>query len=247
MPGVESVASPYSKEGASQISRDGDRRVRQRRPGRCSPPRSPRPTPRTSSRRPSPRMGRMSASPSAGQSIESSERSGAGLSEGRRCDRRPDHLASRVRRRAVLFIDAAVDGHRRPGHRHRRSSVCSPTSSTWPACPPISPSSSASVSGVDYGLFIISRHRSAVKAGLSYEDAVAQAVNTSGRAVLFAGITVCIALLGQFALGRHLPLRAVGLSRYRSGPDHGDVAHLPAGHARVPRDRKSSPAGNAGR
>jgi RND superfamily putative drug exporter len=55
--------------------------------------------------------------------------------------------------------------------------------------------------GVDYGLFIISRHRTGVKAGLSYEDAAAQAVNTSGRTVLFAGTTVCIALLGQFALG----------------------------------------------
>jgi RND superfamily putative drug exporter len=55
--------------------------------------------------------------------------------------------------------------------------------------------------GVDYGLFIISRHRSGVKAGLSYADAAAQAVNTSGRTVLFAGLTVCIALLGQFALG----------------------------------------------
>jgi putative drug exporter of the RND superfamily len=55
--------------------------------------------------------------------------------------------------------------------------------------------------GIDYGLFIISRHRSGVKAGLSYEDAAAQAVNTSGRTVLFAGTTVCIALLGQFALG----------------------------------------------
>ena len=55
--------------------------------------------------------------------------------------------------------------------------------------------------GVDYGLFIISRHRSAVKAGLSYADAAALAVRTSGRTVLLAGITVCIALLGQFALG----------------------------------------------
>ena len=55
--------------------------------------------------------------------------------------------------------------------------------------------------GVDYGLFIISRHRSGVKAGLSYQDAAEQAVNTSGRTVLFVGITVCIALLGQFALG----------------------------------------------
>ncbi|MCW2908393.1 MAG: hypothetical protein JWL68_3182, partial [Actinomycetia bacterium] len=55
--------------------------------------------------------------------------------------------------------------------------------------------------GVDYGLFIISRHRSAVKAGASYEDAATLAVRTSGRTVLLAGLTVCIALLGQFALG----------------------------------------------
>ena len=55
--------------------------------------------------------------------------------------------------------------------------------------------------GVDYGLFIISRHRTGLKAGLSGEDAIIQAVNTSGRTVLFAGATVCVALLGQFALG----------------------------------------------
>ena len=55
--------------------------------------------------------------------------------------------------------------------------------------------------GVDYGLFIISRHRSAVKAGRSYREAAAEAATTSGRTVLFAGATVCIALLGQFALG----------------------------------------------
>jgi RND superfamily putative drug exporter len=55
--------------------------------------------------------------------------------------------------------------------------------------------------GVDYGLFIISRHRSAVRSGLSYPDAAALAVRTSGRTVLLAGLTVCIALLGQFALG----------------------------------------------
>jgi RND superfamily putative drug exporter len=45
--------------------------------------------------------------------------------------------------------------------------------------------------GVDYGLFIISRHRSAVRAGRSYSDAAAEAVTTSGRTVLFAGLTVC--------------------------------------------------------
>ncbi len=55
--------------------------------------------------------------------------------------------------------------------------------------------------GVDYGLFIIGRYRTAVKAGTPYEDAAALAVRTSGRTVLLAGSTVCIALLGQFALG----------------------------------------------
>jgi RND superfamily putative drug exporter len=55
--------------------------------------------------------------------------------------------------------------------------------------------------GVDYGLFIISRHRTAVKSGLPYADAAAEAGRTSGRTVLLAGLTVCIALLGQFALG----------------------------------------------
>jgi putative drug exporter of the RND superfamily len=55
--------------------------------------------------------------------------------------------------------------------------------------------------GVDYALFIVTRHRSAVRAGASIEDAAVNAINTSGRAVLFAGLTVAIALLGQFAVG----------------------------------------------
>jgi RND superfamily putative drug exporter len=55
--------------------------------------------------------------------------------------------------------------------------------------------------GVDYGLFIIGRYRSELKAGSSQQDAIELAVRTSGRTVLLAGSTVCIALLGQFALG----------------------------------------------
>ncbi len=55
--------------------------------------------------------------------------------------------------------------------------------------------------GVDYALFIVTRHRNAIKAGHSVEESSVNAVNTAGRAVFFAGITVCIALLGQFALG----------------------------------------------
>jgi len=55
--------------------------------------------------------------------------------------------------------------------------------------------------GVNYGLFIIGRHRTAVRAGMPLADAAALAVRTSGRTVLLAGSTVVIALLGQFALG----------------------------------------------
>ncbi len=55
--------------------------------------------------------------------------------------------------------------------------------------------------GVDYALFIVTRHRQALIAGNDTESAIVTAVNTSGRAVLFAGIIVCIALLGMFALG----------------------------------------------
>ncbi len=55
--------------------------------------------------------------------------------------------------------------------------------------------------GVDYALFIVTRHRQGLIAGNSVEASIVNAVNTSGRAVLFAGIIVCIALLGMFALG----------------------------------------------
>lgn len=54
--------------------------------------------------------------------------------------------------------------------------------------------------GVDYALFIVSRHRKGLLAGQSPEEAAVTALNTSGRAVLLAGLTVCVALLGLFAL-----------------------------------------------
>jgi putative drug exporter of the RND superfamily len=54
--------------------------------------------------------------------------------------------------------------------------------------------------GVDYALFIVSRHRQGLIAGHDVETSIVNAVNTSGRAVLFAGMIVCIALLGMFAL-----------------------------------------------
>ena len=55
--------------------------------------------------------------------------------------------------------------------------------------------------GIDYALFIVTRHRKGILRGLAPEEAAVKAVNTSGRAVLFAGGTVCIALLGMYAVG----------------------------------------------
>jgi RND superfamily putative drug exporter len=54
--------------------------------------------------------------------------------------------------------------------------------------------------GIDYALFIVTRHRNGIKAGLSPEEAAVRALDTSGRAVIFAGLTVCIAMLGMLVL-----------------------------------------------
>ena len=54
--------------------------------------------------------------------------------------------------------------------------------------------------GIDYALFILTRHRDGLRAGLSPEDAAVRSLNTAGRAVLFAGGTVCVALLGLLVL-----------------------------------------------
>lgn len=55
--------------------------------------------------------------------------------------------------------------------------------------------------GIDYSLFILTRTRSGLRRGLTVDEAVAAAGATAGRAVLFAGITVCIALLGMLVVG----------------------------------------------
>ncbi|MGW1009070.1 MMPL family transporter [Streptomyces termitum] len=54
--------------------------------------------------------------------------------------------------------------------------------------------------GIDYALFIVTRHRKGLKRGLGVPEAAETAVATTGRAVVFAGATVCIALLGMLIL-----------------------------------------------
>ncbi len=55
--------------------------------------------------------------------------------------------------------------------------------------------------GIDYALFISTRYREALHDGSDPEQAVVHAIDTSGRAVLFAGGTVVISLLGLFLIG----------------------------------------------
>jgi len=54
--------------------------------------------------------------------------------------------------------------------------------------------------GIDYALFIVTRFREGLKAGLEPEDATVAAIDTAGRAVVFAGFTVVISLLGMFIM-----------------------------------------------
>jgi RND superfamily putative drug exporter len=55
--------------------------------------------------------------------------------------------------------------------------------------------------GIDYALFIVTRHRQHLDEGMSVADAAGTAVATAGQAVLFAGTTVVIAILGLFLAG----------------------------------------------
>jgi putative drug exporter of the RND superfamily len=55
--------------------------------------------------------------------------------------------------------------------------------------------------GIDYALFILTRFRNGLDEGMESRDAAIAAIDTAGRAVLFAGVTVIIALTGMMLLG----------------------------------------------
>jgi len=55
--------------------------------------------------------------------------------------------------------------------------------------------------GIDYSLFIVSRHRDQLGQGLDVEESAARATATAGSAVVFAGLTVIIALVGLTVAG----------------------------------------------
>ncbi|MBC9936360.1 MULTISPECIES: MMPL family transporter [unclassified Leucobacter] len=65
--------------------------------------------------------------------------------------------------------------------------------------------------GIDYTLFIVARHQEQIRDGMPIEESIARATATSGSAVIFAGLTVIIALAGLAVAG--IPfLTALGLA-----------------------------------
>jgi putative drug exporter of the RND superfamily len=55
--------------------------------------------------------------------------------------------------------------------------------------------------GIDYALFIVTRYRELTRSGVPPETAMTGALDTAGRAVVFAGITVVFSLLGMLLIG----------------------------------------------
>ena len=55
--------------------------------------------------------------------------------------------------------------------------------------------------GIDYALFIVTRYREGIHAGRPPRQATVTAMDTAGRAVVFAGITVVVSLLGLLLIG----------------------------------------------
>lgn len=55
--------------------------------------------------------------------------------------------------------------------------------------------------GIDYALFIVNRYREATRVGLDPLEATSVAMDTAGRSVVFAGVTVVVSLLGLILIG----------------------------------------------
>ncbi|MCU1356317.1 MAG: hypothetical protein JWM89_1735 [Acidimicrobiales bacterium] len=64
--------------------------------------------------------------------------------------------------------------------------------------------------GIDYALFIVTRFREDLHKGMEPEEAAGHALDTAGRAVVFAGITVVISVLGMLVMGLGF-IRGIGI------------------------------------
>jgi RND superfamily putative drug exporter len=55
--------------------------------------------------------------------------------------------------------------------------------------------------GIDYALFIVTRYRESCMRAMTVREATSIAIDTAGRAVVFAGTTVVISLMGMLIMG----------------------------------------------
>ena len=110
------------------------------------------------------------------------------------------------RRRAPDRLRLVAVGGRRPGRRDRRGRHGIETIGLLSQVLPVNalaPTVAALIGfgvAVDYALFVVTRHRTGLRAGLTVQEAAVTAVSTAGRAVVFAGATVAIAMLGLILL-----------------------------------------------
>ena len=95
--------------------------------------------------------------------------------------------------------------------------------------------------GIDYALFIVTRFRESYLAIGDVELSVLEAMDTSGRAIILAGSTVMIALLGMFATGVCVHVRPRDCCRDRRAPHAPCVADTAAGTARSLRPPARAP------
>ena len=195
-PSVAAVTSPYTPRGAVQISRDGKTayatvlftklaaELRGRRPARHRPDEGGgQARPGGRDRRPGDRAGELHA---------------AVQQRSHRSHRRRHHHPDRLRL-AAGHGAAAHHGRRGAGHGDLLDQPALALGGIATMAPTLAALIGLGV-GIDYSLFIVTRHRDGLKSGLSPEEAAVRALNTAGRAVLFAGGTVCIALLGLLVL-----------------------------------------------
>jgi RND superfamily putative drug exporter len=99
--------------------------------------------------------------------------------------------------------------------------------------------------GIDYALFIVSRHRAQLARGLTVHASIARATASAGSAVVFAGVTVIIALAG-LAVARVPMLTSMGLAaRWASARRSSSRCPRPA--RAPPRRRQVPEPANCGR
>ena len=99
--------------------------------------------------------------------------------------------------------------------------------------------------GIDYSLFVVTRHRNAIKAGRDPEAACIRAMNTSGRAVLFAGAHGDRGAARPVRARHQLPQRRRGSVGYRRARHDDGGRHADPGAPRDDRDARAVEEGAA--